>query len=154
MTRNLTLIASLALALTTMAQDQSYADCLVKTQSRWGAPCEHCFNYTEGYKRDFSGTYQIDLRNSCRDLIEVKVAVQEKNGTWRTFPVRALGPEESFTGCDVPTTPRSCFPAIARSSPPTAANRSGSERAASRWPMSAARCVLHPALLMRNPRGS
>lgn len=97
MTRNLTLIASLALALTTMAQDQSYADCLVKTQSRWGAPCEHCFNYTESYKRDFSGTYQIDLRNSCRDLIEVKVAVQEKNGTWRTFPVRALGPEESMS---------------------------------------------------------
>lgn len=97
MTRNLTLIASLAMALTTMAQDQSYADCLVKTQSRWGAPCEHCFNYTEGYKRDFSGTYQIDLRNSCRDLIEVKVAVQEKNGTWRTFPVRALGPEESMS---------------------------------------------------------
>jgi len=97
MTRNLTLIAALTLTLSAAAQDQSYADCLVKTQSRWGAPCENCFNYTEGYKRDFSGTYQLDLRNSCRDLIEVKVAVQEKNGTWRTFPVRALGPEESMS---------------------------------------------------------
>lgn len=97
MTRNLTLIALLSLGLAAHAQDQSYADCLVKTASRWGAPCEHCFNYTDGYKRDFSGTYQLDLRNACSDLIEVKVAVQEKNGTWRTFPVKALGPSETMS---------------------------------------------------------
>jgi len=96
MTRTLTLTAAFALALTTQAQDQSFSDCLVKTSSKWGAPCEHCFSYIEGYKRDFSGTYQLDLKNACREVIEVKVAVQEKNGTWRTFPVRALGPEESL----------------------------------------------------------
>ncbi|MFZ1693555.1 MAG: hypothetical protein WAT74_10185 [Flavobacteriales bacterium] len=96
MTRILTLTVTIALSLAASAQDQSFADCLVKTSSKWGAPCEHCHNYIDGYKRDFSGTYQLDLRNACRDVIEVKVAVQEKNGTWRTFPVRALGPEESM----------------------------------------------------------
>lgn len=97
MTRTLTLAAALIIAASAFGQDQSYADCLVKTSSRWGAPCENCFHYVDGYKRDFSGTYQLDLRNTCRDVIEVKVAVQEKNGTWRTFPVRALGPEESMS---------------------------------------------------------
>lgn len=97
MTRNLTLIALLSFGLAANAQDQSYADCLVKTASRWGAPCEHCNSYVDGYKRDFSGTYQLDLRNACGDVIEVKVAVQEKNGTWRTFPVKALGPSETMS---------------------------------------------------------
>ncbi len=94
--KTLLLIVLLLLAFWSSAQDQSYSDCLVKTASRWGAPCEKCESYVEGYKRDWSGTYQIDLKNTCRDVIEVKVAVQEKNGTWRTFPVRALGPEESM----------------------------------------------------------
>lgn len=78
------------------AQDQ--ADCLVKTNSKWGAPCDKCESYTEGYKRDFSGTYQVQLKNVCNEIIEVKLAVQEKNGEWRTFPVRSLTPQETFDG--------------------------------------------------------
>jgi hypothetical protein len=95
--KTLLLIALLLLGFWCTAQDQSYSDCLVKTASRWGAPCDKCESYVDGYKRDWSGTYQLDLKNSCREVIEVKVAVQEKNGTWRTFPVRALGPEESMS---------------------------------------------------------
>jgi hypothetical protein len=97
MTKLFTLTTFGVLALASNAQDQSFSECLVKTDSRWGAPCEKCESYVEGYKRDWSGTYQIDLKNACRDVIEVKVAVQEKNGTWRTFPVRALGPDESMS---------------------------------------------------------
>jgi hypothetical protein len=74
------------------------ADCLVKTNSKWGAPCDKCESYTEGYKRDFSGTYQVQLKNVCNEIIEVKLAVQEKNGEWRTFPVRSLTPQETFDG--------------------------------------------------------
>lgn len=81
-------------ALGTNAQDGT--DCMVKTGSKWGAPCEKCEHYTEGYKRDFSGTYQVQLRNTCSVIIEVKVAVQEKNGEWRTFPIKALAPQETF----------------------------------------------------------
>jgi len=91
------LVVLLLAAFWAGAQDQSYADCLTKAASRWGAPCEKCEQYTERYKRDFSGTYQVDLQNSCSDLIEVKVAMQEKNGTWRTFPIKTLGPKESMT---------------------------------------------------------
>lgn len=94
----LLLIVMVLAAFWAGAQDQSYADCLVKTASTWGAPCDKCEYYKDGYKRDFSGTFQIDLRNTCRDVVEVKMAMQEKGGTWRTFPVKALGPEESMHG--------------------------------------------------------
>jgi hypothetical protein len=90
------LLVLILLAFWAGAQDQ--ADCLVKTQSKWGAPCDKCESYTEGYKRDFSGTYQVQLKNVCHEIIEVKLAVQEKNGEWRTFPVRSLTPQESVEG--------------------------------------------------------
>lgn len=98
MRTTVTLFTFIALLLSgaAVAQDQSFSDCLVKTNSRWGAPCDKCESYIEGFKRDFSGTYQIEMKNVCKDVIEVKVAVQEKNGTWRTFPVKALGPDETL----------------------------------------------------------
>jgi len=79
------------------AKAQNANDCVMKVASTWGQPCEKCESYKEGYKRDHSGNYQIELENTCRDLIEVKVAMQEKNGTWRTFPVKALMPQEKMT---------------------------------------------------------
>lgn len=97
MTRTTTLLSLLLATVLAKAQDQSYADCVMKATSTWGAPCEHCQSYVDGYKRDFSGTYQLELKNVCSDIIEVKVAVQEKNGTWRTFPIRALGANESMS---------------------------------------------------------
>ncbi len=94
--KTILLIILLLAAFWAGAQDQSYADCLTKISSKWGARCEKCEIYKDNYKRDFSGTYQIDLENACSDMIEVKVAMQEKNGTWRTFPIKALGPKESM----------------------------------------------------------
>jgi hypothetical protein len=93
----LLLALAILLAFFAGAQDLPQADCLVKTASRWGAPCEKCEIYKDGYKRDFSGTYSVDLKNTCSDLVEVKVAVQEKGGTWRIFPVKTLSANEVLT---------------------------------------------------------
>ncbi len=71
------------------AQDQTYADCLVKASSSWGRTCDKCESY-KGYKRDYSGVYQVELKNLCSEMMEVKVAMEEENGTWRTFPVKTL----------------------------------------------------------------
>ena len=79
----------LAFATAALAQDQSYSDCLVKTASTWGQPCDKCENYT-GYKRDYSGVYHIDLKNVCGDMLDVKVAVEETDGNWHIFPVKTL----------------------------------------------------------------
>ncbi len=78
------------------AQDQNYAECVAKTRSTWGQPCEKCEAYTESYKRDYRGVYQIELKNTCKDDVELKVAMQESNGRWRTFPVKALASGESM----------------------------------------------------------
>jgi len=97
MNRLSTIIIAIGLAAGALAQDMDVNDCIVKSSSAWGRPCEKCEFYKEGYKRDFSGTYRIELQNTCPQLVEVKVAMQEKNGTWRTFPVKALAPNEVLT---------------------------------------------------------
>jgi hypothetical protein len=79
-----------------LAQHRDVADCVVKVASEWGAECEKCEVYKDGYKRDHSGTYQVLLSNDCSELVEVKVAMQEHNGQWRTFPLKVLAPEETM----------------------------------------------------------
>jgi hypothetical protein len=66
--------------------------CIVQRSTRWGVPCETCQVYRDGFRRDHSGTFVIELANTCTEMIEVKVAVQEENGVWRTYPVKALEP--------------------------------------------------------------
>lgn len=95
--RLLLLICLLLVAFWAGAQDRSYESCLVKTDSRWGAKCDRCHAYTADLKRDYSGTFQVDLKNTCVEIIEVKVAMEEKDGNWRTFPVKALAQGESMT---------------------------------------------------------
>jgi hypothetical protein len=94
--RILLLVAMVLIAFWAGAQGHDRSDCLVKVSSKWGSVCERCEYYTDGYKRDYSGTFRIELRNTCREILEVKVAMQEKDGTWRTFPVRALAPDETL----------------------------------------------------------
>lgn len=89
----LILIWLLLIAFWAGAQDRS--NCLTKEKSSWGAPCDRCEAYTPDLKRDHSGTYQVELKNTCGDVIEVKVAMGENNGSWRTFPVKALAPGET-----------------------------------------------------------
>ncbi len=96
-TRPITLALSLIGTMVSLAQDQNYADCVAKSQSSWGRPCDKCEAYTESYKRDYRGVYQIELKNTCGDAVELKVAMQEGNGRWRTFPVKALAPGENMT---------------------------------------------------------
>ncbi len=88
---------ALCATLVAGAQDRNYDECVVKASSDWGKPCEKCESYRDGYKRDHSGTYQVTLRNTCSETVELKVAVQEMNGVWRTFPVKALAANESMT---------------------------------------------------------
>ena len=94
--RILILIWLLLIAFWAGAQDRNYSGCLTKKNSIWGQPCANCEAYTADLKRDHSGTYQVDLQNTCGDVIEVKVALEEKGGIWRTFPVKALAPGEQM----------------------------------------------------------
>jgi hypothetical protein len=95
-TRIIILVASVLVASFLYGQDQSYSQCLTKVKSEWGKPCEKCEDYKEGWKRSFEETYKLELKNTCGEMVEVKVAVQEKSGTWRTFPIKALAAGQSM----------------------------------------------------------
>lgn len=90
--RSIFLCASILTGALLRAQDQSYSQCITKVKSEWGQPCDKCEDYKEGWKRSYEETYKLELKNTCGEMVEVKVAVQEKSGTWRTFPIKALGP--------------------------------------------------------------
>jgi hypothetical protein len=91
--RLLLLIVLLLLAFWAGAQDADRNDCVVKASSSWGTDQGDCEIF-DGFRRDNSGSFRVSLRNSCRDIMEVKIAVQESSGTWRIFPVKALVPGE------------------------------------------------------------
>ena len=98
MSRQLFLLLSvISFGFAAHAQDQTYADCLVKASSSWGQPCAKCEDY-KGYQRDYSGVYQVELKNACTEMMEVKLAMEEENGNWRTFPVKTIQGGESMTG--------------------------------------------------------
>ncbi len=97
MTNRLLSVCTALLTLSAMAQDQTYSECVSKTESSWGEPCPKCEAYTEVYKRDYRRVYQIELKNVCKETVELKVAMQETNGRWRTFPVKALDAGETMT---------------------------------------------------------
>ncbi len=92
-----TICCFLAICLNNDLLAQDYNACVQKISSEWGEDCEKCEYYTEGYKRSYQQTYRATFQNVCGDKIELKVAMQEQDKTWRTFPVKVLDPEQTFT---------------------------------------------------------
>jgi hypothetical protein len=84
------------LGLSIMAQAQDYNACLTKVHSEWGTKCEKCVIY-DGYKRDFSDTYKVYLKNTCDEAIEAMCCVQEEDKTWKCSPIRVLQPNDTIS---------------------------------------------------------
>lgn len=68
--------------------DEDYTACLVKYDSRWGAECTQC--------KVSDNSYRVSLRNTCRDSIDVKCAVQESDKRWKTFIKLQMGPNDTM----------------------------------------------------------
>lgn len=66
-----------------------YSECLKKMSSRWGEKCQQCYN--------FDNSYRVNLANICKDMLDVKVAVQENTKRWRTFLKSNLAPNDSIS---------------------------------------------------------
>ena len=66
-----------------------YSQCLKKSSSAWGSKCSQCMN--------FENSYRVNLRNTCKDVIDVKVAVQETTRKWRTFLKSNVAPGDSVS---------------------------------------------------------
>mgnify|MGYP001565902498 CR=1 FL=1 len=63
-------------------------DCIQKYKSDWGKPCAGCTS-----TRD---TYVVSLKNSCDLPLDIKIAVQNKNKTWRIFEKENFGGGDSL----------------------------------------------------------
>lgn len=92
------LCLSLTIGFSNSISAQDYSHCVEKIGSKWGEVCEKCEYYKEGFRRSFEETYQATFQNVCGETVELKVAMQEKDLTWRIFPIKVLDPEQTFTG--------------------------------------------------------
>ena len=71
--------------------------CIVKVNSEWGAVCEKCVEYKNN-KRVYDDTYTAYLVNKCDEALEIKLAFQEMDGTWRCFPPKVVQPNDTIKG--------------------------------------------------------
>lgn len=67
---------------------KDYTECLVKYNSSWGDPCEHCT-----YSQDI---FQLFFRNECEDHLDALVAVQETDETWTCTYQENIAPQDTF----------------------------------------------------------
>jgi len=78
----------LAFTFKTINTQEDLADCVKKYNSKWGLYCSLCGDLS-------SGSYTVYLRNECKEKVDVKCAVQEKNKTWRTFVHSSVAPKDT-----------------------------------------------------------
>ncbi|MBL4652708.1 MAG: hypothetical protein JKY53_07560 [Flavobacteriales bacterium] len=73
------------------------SNCLKKVDSKWGDVCIDCVEYKNG-KRVYDDTYKAFLVNTCTEKIEVKLAFQESDGSWRCFEPKVVAPNDTIVG--------------------------------------------------------
>jgi hypothetical protein len=69
--------------------EDKYAECLKKSSSSWGSNCGSCYNSSKSYR--------INLKNTCTEKLDVKVAVQERSMKWKTFNQINLAPGDTIS---------------------------------------------------------
>ena len=90
-------IALFAFTSTTSNKLIDPTTCLKKVDSKWGDICTDCVEYKAG-KRVYDDTYKAFLVNTCTEKIEVKLAFQEMDGSWRCFEPKILAPNDTIVG--------------------------------------------------------
>ncbi len=78
------------LATCSFSQGIDYMECIKKTSSEWGGDCIQC-----PVKKD---TYRVFLKNNCSESVDVKIAVMETIGRFRTFTFSSVLPNDSVSG--------------------------------------------------------
>ena len=89
-------IISISFTLTT-PNVMDTSNCLKKVDSKWGDVCIDCVEY-KGGKRVYDDTYKAFLVNTCSEKIEVKLAFQESDGSWRCFEPKVVAPKDTIVG--------------------------------------------------------
>ena len=78
---------SLVLAGTSTLAQTDYSQCIEKKRSEWGEYCSACPIYRD--------SYVVYLQNICDETLDMQVAVQEENLTWKVYTFNSVAPEDS-----------------------------------------------------------
>lgn len=70
------------------------ANCVKKTRSEFCVKCPTC--------SDNLNTYKVYFVNICKDTLDIKISVQNKNKTWKIFEKQDFRPNDSISAfsCD------------------------------------------------------
>ncbi len=64
-----------------------YSECIDKRRSAWGEECSQCPIYRD--------SYVVYLQNICEEKLDMQVAVQEEDLTWKVFTFSTVAPNDS-----------------------------------------------------------
>lgn len=64
------------------------SSCISKVKSEWSRPCIQCV--------DHSKSYRVYFRNTCDQVLDVKLAAQEKDKRWKTYTFRLVQPGDTL----------------------------------------------------------
>jgi hypothetical protein len=87
--RSILTLTLIILGSTLIAQED-LADNIKKYNSAWGQFCKPCGDLS-------ANSYTVKLRNIGKEKLDVKIAVQEKNKSWRVFNFNSMAPNDSMT---------------------------------------------------------
>lgn len=72
-------------------QEVDYAEFVKKHATYWGLKGTQCGDYTPD-------SYTVVLKNTSKDLLDIKIAVQEKSKKWRCFNHESVAFNDTIIG--------------------------------------------------------
>ena len=68
--------------------------CIKKIKTEIGVKCEDC--------KDYKDSYKVLLINICTDTLDIQIAVQNRNKTWKIFQKNRVKPNDTIDAysCD------------------------------------------------------
>ena len=80
------IVVTMVISFSGYAQE-GYSECVDKKRSAWGEECSQCPIYRD--------SYVVYLQNICQEKLDMQVAVQEEDMTWKVFTFSTVAPNDS-----------------------------------------------------------
>jgi hypothetical protein len=86
----LSIISIISLSFIIGQEEINWNSCMKKYNSNWGKACPDCI-----YNEDI---FHVYMRNVSQETVDVLIAVQEKNKTWRCSYNEKINPNDTIEG--------------------------------------------------------
>lgn len=82
-----TLTTLFCLTITMGVAQTDYSQCIEKKRSAWGEECTQCPIYRD--------SYVVYIQNICDKKLDLQIAVQEEDQSWKVFAFNTVSPLDS-----------------------------------------------------------